>query len=64
MIQVRNQAEVGTKIFFTQNFTDKKEGAVQAVRFSHHDPLFFVILRVSEVLFYRIDPESQTVSHT
>lgn len=60
MVEVNNQSEVGTKIFYSKLFK-KKGGTIEGIKFAHHDPHFFVVLRETEVLFFRIDPETQTV---
>ncbi len=54
IIEINNQSEVGTKVFFTKEFR-KKDGKVVSIKFSNNDPTFFVVLCVNKVIFYRID---------
>lgn len=47
-------------MFYFKKF-GKQDGKVKALKFSHGDPLFFVLLFTHKVIFYRIDPDNETV---
>jgi len=57
LIEVNNQSEIGTKIFFSK-IISPKYGKVKAVKFSNTDPNLFVVACSSNITFYRIDKYS------
>lgn len=60
LIEVNNQSEIGTRVYFSKTLK-KKKGKVKAVKFSNTDPDFFVVQSTASIIFFRIDRKNESV---
>ena len=60
MIEVNNQSEIGTRVYFSK-VLNRKKGKVKAVKFSNTDPDFFVVQSTSSITFFKIDRKNESV---